>query len=175
MKERKYLLKDKVYFLKQCTYEDIPSHLERVSSYWEQMGMTLPALMEDKLKKSVKGGYAYKVVSEDTGECMAFLYLERIDVGQFFCTTMYMVRKVYIAMIFRYLKRINTRYLFFVPVNHLQEDAITNIPFRNMLSDMEIRIYQATKKYIKIDMNSKQSNTFYKYNYERLGVEEVTG
>ena len=171
--ERKYLLKGKAYFLRNCTYEDIPSHLERVSLYWEQMGKTLPDEMEDKLKKCIDKKYTYKIVSEDTNECMAFLYLERVSTGQFFCTSIFMIRKVFMAMIFRYLRRINTRYLCFLPVNYKDEDAIFNIPFRSMLTSNVVRMYQSTRNFIVIDITAKESNAFYKYNYERLGVEEM--
>lgn len=169
MKERKYLLKGKSYFLKECTYKDIPSHLERVSLYWNQYNMTLPNEMKDQFIKCIDEHHAYKIIEEDTNEIKAFIYLRRGKVSHYFCTSIYFVRKVYISMIFRYLKRINIRYLYFVPIN----SDITNIPFRNMLSSKDIREYQATKKYIRIDMSSDTSATFYKYQYERLGVEEI--
>lgn len=166
--ERKFLLKGKAYFLRECTYEDIPSHLEKVSSYWEQHGIEFPDSIREACKESVKKKYAFKLISEDD-ELVAFLYLKRVKVSEFFCLSIYFIRKVFISIIFHHLKRINIRYLMFTPINTESDE----IPFRNMLSKEAIRDYKQNRQFIRIDMYSEHGSQFYKYQYERLGVKEV--
>ena len=58
---KQYKYRDKYYSIINCTKEDIPSHIERVSSYWTSYGIDFNE-QRKWLEKSVEQTNAYKMV-----------------------------------------------------------------------------------------------------------------
>ena len=60
----KYHYRDKTYSIVPCSKEDIPSHIERVLSYWESTGTNIE-YQKTLLEACIDAGTAIKIVDEN--------------------------------------------------------------------------------------------------------------
>jgi len=71
----KYIYNNKTYTIELCTLEDIPSHVEKVSLYWNR---NEERIQVDRMINAVENGTAIKLVDEDN-ETKVFAYYEQIS------------------------------------------------------------------------------------------------
>lgn len=82
----KYLYQNRQYSVDKCSKEDIPSHIERVLSYWESTNTTI-SYQISLLQSCVEANEAFKVL-DDKGETIGCLYWKGIsgkEAGVYFC------------------------------------------------------------------------------------------
>lgn len=161
-----YMFNNRAYSMLNCTYKDIPSHIERVSLYWKQYNVDIP-YQQNMMEDSIDENNAFQLV-DSNNECKAYIYLTLYKPTKYKCVVMWFERKIYLSILFYFLKQHkNLHYLYFMP--HTKEF----IPFRTMLDDMQVKSFIRHGTPIGIDFYSKKSNNLYKYYFERLHVYEV--
>lgn len=72
-----YFYRNQQYSVVPCSLEDIPSHIERVLSYWETTNTNINT-QKFYLEECVKANEAFKVLN-DKNESIACLYWKGID------------------------------------------------------------------------------------------------
>ena len=75
---KQYTYKGRIYSVVKCVKEDIPSHVERVSSYWPV------EILEDQiesLKDCIENGIAIQLVN-DKGKAQAIIYCLPVKEGE---------------------------------------------------------------------------------------------
>ena len=60
---KQYNYNNKIYTVTNCTLEDIPSHIERVLSYWKSTNTDINQQIE-LLQNAVKSNTAFKVIDD---------------------------------------------------------------------------------------------------------------
>ena len=78
---KQYSYNNKIYTVINCTLEDIPSHIERVLSYWKSTNTDINQQIE-LLQNAVKADTAFKVVDNDNVKAFIYMIKERkINLG----------------------------------------------------------------------------------------------
>ena len=157
--QKQYQLRGKVYTIADCSESEIPSHLERVSSYWGQYIEDLSTQIP-RLKQCIDEGIAVKMLDEND-ECQLACYLlysprDRVIVlGQYFWVT----SNRCMAMLFHWLKYDKKiAMVFFMPFN------MNPVPFQKVVEDKSIRRHNSFHTPLKMDfINGKASKFIDKY------------
>ena len=129
--QKQYQLRDKVYTIADCSESEIPSHLERVSSYWSKSIKDLSTQIP-RLKQCIDEGIAVKMLDEND-ECQLICYLlysprdRVIALGQYFWVT----NNRCMAMFLHWLKHDKgVAMAFFMPFN------MNPVPFKKIVEEM---------------------------------------
>ena len=161
MKSYKY--RNEIYTISQCTVEDIPSHLERVSSYLDTDELISH---EQRMKEAVNCDTAYKLV-DSNGNTKVFAYYEYVDYQivngiALWWTTLRMF--AIFGVWFRSYTDIRDVYI--VPhKNNL-------VSFQFLVTDDSMKGYHFNGTPLILDMYTKKCDRIVKL-YEAMDVEEV--
>lgn len=166
MVEKQYDFNGRIYTVVACTKSDIPSHTERVLSYWEDTGTSI-STQHKLLEKCIEADTAYKVV-DDTGKSMSGIYLDMTSINTANCYFMFLVNKRMLAILFYYLRlTVNLYSVSFKPHDKKY------IPFQFLLTESNIRMFRSLDKPLTIGVCSKRSQILYEDHYLRYGIKEL--
>lgn len=166
MIEKQYKLKNDIYTVTACTKEDIPSHIERVLSYWKATNTSI-STQTKLLELAVEADTAYKVVNSDNEDmCVMYLLAESHTVAQ--CNLLWFVNKRVLAMLFYYL-RFMTEYQTFTFTPHSKDF----IPFRFLIPESSLRIFFTQGTPIEMSVYGSKSQILYEDHFLRYGIEEL--
>lgn len=168
MTEKRFLFKNRIYTVLACTNNDIPSHTERVMSYWESTGTNLDTQLK-LLEEAVEAQTAFKLV-DDQGESKAFVYylLNDSDITACNCHLLYFTDKRMLAMLCFYLRIcacIET--LYFMPHNR------DFIPFEFLVEDYSIRDFYSVSSPLVIRTSSNKIHNLYETHFIGYGITEA--
>ena len=159
----RYEYKGKIYTIEHCTKEDIPSHIERVSSYWKDYGVDFDAQTE-LLEESVEGGNAYKLVDTDDNlyACAYLLPVEpeiaQAVLGWFHTKVAYAIGCFFVRT------ALGLRIITLMP-------HTTNfIPYRFTIDENSIRSFHDLGTPLVIRLHDEKNITLYKEKFRDKGV-----
>ena len=167
--QKQYQLRGKVYTIADCSESEIPSHLERVSSYWGQYIEDLNTQIP-RLKQCIDKGIAVKMLDEN-GECQLICYLSSsprdkvIYNGQCF----WVADNRSIAMLAHWLiydKQVAM--VFFMPFN------MNPVPFKKIVEDMSMRKHNNFHTPLKIDLVKGKANKFMNKYFTLYDIKELS-
>lgn len=155
-----------IYSVVACTKEDIPSHTERVLSYWKETNTSIPTqfkLLEDCIEEDT----AYKLIDAN-GVSKAGIYLQFTKIDEARCYFMFLENKRMLAMLFHYLRTVtNINVVLFTPHDK------KFIPFKFLMNEISIRMWINTGVPIRIGTYSKQGQALYEDHFLRYGIKEL--
>ena len=145
MKQYKY--RNRIYTVTNCTNEDIPSHIERVSSYWLTSNVNVKEQTE-LLETCVKEGIAIKLVN-DKNITQCAIYCLHLKEGEVKSHLLWTKSKKLFTMLAWYLRtHLDIAKIFFMPHNN------TYIPFEFMVTPQSIRRFHSHNAPLVIDLFS---------------------
>ena len=167
--QKQYQLRGKVYTIADCSESEIPSHLERVSSYWGQYIEDLSTQIP-RLKQCIDEGIAVKMLDEN-GEDQFVCYLlyssrdKVIALGQYFWVT----NNRCIAMFLYWLKHDKgIAMVFFMPFN------MNPVPFKKIVEDQSMRKYNNFHTPLKVDLINGKANEFMNKYFKLYDIKELS-
>lgn len=162
MKQYKY--KGKIYTVTTCTKEDIPSHIERVLSYWKANDVDL-AEQTKLLEQAVDEGTAYKVVNED-GEDETAMYCIKSTRHEAQSNLMFINNKRMLAILCHHLRtRVSLKTIYFKP------HSKNYIPFEFVVDDYSIRLFHSHDRPLAIDLFGKKGQRLYEDHFKRHDIQ----
>lgn len=166
MIEKQYDFDGRIYTVVACVKDDIPSHTERVLSYWEETGTSIPTQYK-LLERCIEAGTAYKVI-DDTGKSMAGIYLDMTSINTANCYFMFLENKRMLAILFYYIRlTLNMYSISFKPHDK------KFIPFKFLLTEANIRLFRSCDEPLTIGILSRKSQILYEDHYLRYGIKEL--
>ena len=149
MKQYKY--KGRIYSIVNCKDEDIPSHVERVSSYWPI------EIVEDQiesLKDCIENGIAIQLVS-DKGKAQAIIYCLPIREQEVKSHLLWVRSKKLFAILAWHLRTyLDISKISFMP--HRKDF----IPFEFMVTPQSIRRFHSHNMPLMVDLFSANNREF---------------
>lgn len=161
---KQYELQNEVYSIIACQKEEIPSHIERVSSYWQLSSNNVPTT---SLETSIDTGNAFKVVNSKN-ELKAVVYLYPVFDYTVRGLLLWFENKRMLAMLHHYIQ-FNTEYntIQFIP------DSRDKIVFRFLVTDPSIKQFIETGYPLEITRSSKKTKILYEDHYIRYNIKEL--
>ena len=163
---KQYKLVDRIYSVLSCTLEDIPFHIERVLSYWEETNTDVSTQTE-YLIKAVKAGTAFKIVTSNNTE-LAVIYCNQLR-PQVMQSNLMWLKSKFVFAILNYHFRMyeDIRVIQFMP------HAKNFIPFEFAIKDSSIRTFHSHNTPLVADFYSSKSQYMYEKYFKDINVEEV--
>lgn len=162
-----YELNNKLYTLEYCIEDDIPSHIQRVLSYWEKAKVDIEEQTE-QLKECVASRTALKIV-DSNNETMCCIYFRADDIHTVQCYLLWIGNKKIFSMICFYLRQHSEiENLYFYP--HFMDI----VPFRFVVDEKSIRMYYNNNTPLLINLHSQKSYKMYTFYFERYGIKELS-
>ena len=166
MKDKQFSFEGRIYSVTSCKKEDIPSHIERVLSYWESVKVDLKEQAK-LLEKAIDSDGAFKVVDDEGKDRAGIYYVPRNSMSGD-CYYMFLDNKRMIAMLCYYLRMdVGLTELYFLP--HTKDF----IPFKFLIEDSSIRMFHSYNQPLKIRLSSKKSKYLYEDHFVRYGIKEL--
>lgn len=161
---RQYKYQGNIYSIVDCTLEDIPSHIERVFSYWQSANVNIDE-QRVLLEKAVNEHTAFKLVDEHDNT-MAVIYYIKIAVDSGQSNLLWFKDKRMFAMLCYFLRLgVNIHYVYFMP--HTKN----YIPFEFVVQDRSIRLFHSHNQPLKIDLYSRKSQILYEDHFLAKGIQ----
>lgn len=163
---KQYDYKGRIYLVTNCTLEDIPSHIERVLSYWETANVDVEE-QTAALEKAVNEGTAFKLV-DDNDELQAVIYYTTLKRHKGQSNLLWFKDKRMFAILCYYLRlTANMHFIYFLP--HTKDF----IPFQFIVQDNSIRHFHSHGTPLEINLYSKKSQYLYEDHYLRHNIREL--
>ena len=167
-----YQLRNKIYTIADCSKNEIPSHIERVSQYWSQLDESIEDQVA-RLQQCVDLGVAVKILDEKNKLNLACYTIphpkdKSLHLGQMLWTT----SNRFIALFFYWLHTHKKVYsISFMPIN------IDLIPFIKIVEDMSIQKYYNFHTSLRVNLFKGKANRFVTkyvnlYNIQELPIKE---
>lgn len=155
-----------IYSIARCTLDDIPSHIERVLSYWKSTNTDVE-LQRASLEKAVNENTAFKLVDANNST-MAVIYYTKISPESGQSTLLWIKDKRMFAMLCYFLRLgANIHYIYFMP------HSKSYIPFAFVVQDASIRLFHSHNQPLKIDLYSRKSQLLYEDHFLAKGIQVV--
>lgn len=149
MKQYKY--KDRIYSVVNCSYDDIPSHVERVSSYWP---VEVREGQVNLLKECVERGMAKQVIN-DKNITQAVIYCLPVRDTEVTSHLLWAKGKRMLAILAWYLRvHLDIAKIYFMP--HSKDF----IPFEFMVEPYSIRSFHSHNTPLLIDLFTTKNREF---------------
>lgn len=163
---KQYTLYNNVYSVLPCTVKDIPSHIGRVLSYWEESNVNVAAQSE-YLVKAVLANTAFKVVNQNNVE-LAVIYCNKLK-RQVMQSNLLWLRSKIVFSILTYHFRMyeDIRVIQFLPHDK------NFIPFEFAIKDSSIRTFHSRNTPLIADLYSAKSQLMYEKYFKDLNIKEV--
>lgn len=154
---KRYEYQGRIYSIVRCKDEDIPSHIERVSSYWEEDNVNIDSqylLLHD----CIKNGLSLQLIN-DKGNTQAVIYSQYKGYDNVVSYLLWIRSKRMFGILGWYLRQYEyIKNIFFMPHSN-------DIPFEFVVKPMSIRKFHSHGTPLVIDL--------YSPNNERLGLEPI--
>ena len=163
-----YQWKDKIYKLVNCTKEEIPSHSERVLSYWEQAGEN-PEDHYRAMEISIDSGIAFKVIDNTNKEYLTVYFSYYKDsrqcvLGHVFWTA----TKFALAMGLHHVKNdLEIASIFIMPL------LPNYIPYSFLVDNTSVKLFHAYHQLVIISTQTKKCNDFLRSYFDTDKVKEL--
>ena len=163
---KQYTLYNNVYSVLPCAVKDIPSHIGRVLSYWEESNVNVAAQSE-YLVKAVLANTAFKVVNQNNVE-LAVIYCNKLK-RQVMQSNLLWLRSKIVFSILTYHFRMyeDIRVIQFLPHDK------NFIPFEFAIKDSSIRTFHSHDTPLMADLYSSKSQLLYEKYFKDLNIKEV--
>ena len=156
----------KVYSVVPCTFEDIPSHTERVLSYWKDDSVNIEEQIE-LLNKSIESNKSFKLINENNIELVT-IYCNELKRQVMQCNLQWIKSKTFFSILSYHLRQYeNIRVIQFKP------HSKNCIPFEFILNSSSIRTFYSHNTPLAIDLYSRNSQLLYDNYFKAFSVEEV--
>ena len=150
-----YQLRNKVYTVVDCLEKEIPSHIERVSLYWEQSGTDFD-MQAECMRQSIAEGLAIKCLDEkdeEIGVTYATYYNNSKHI--IYGNLLWVNSNRVLAIFIHYFKTFkDTAKVFFYP--HITHP----IPFEDVVEVLSIRRYHRFNRPLELNMQSGKALDF---------------
>ena len=147
---KQYAYKGRIYSVVKCVKEDIPSHIERVSSYWTADGVDVEQqtrLLED----CINNGIALQLVN-DKGSTQAVIYGLWLKCDDIKSHLLWIRSKKLFTILAWYLREhAYIRNIYFMP------HSKSLIPFEFLVKSMSIRRFYSHNAPLAIDLYSSDN------------------
>lgn len=161
MKSYKY--RNEIYTISQCTVEDIPSHLERVSSYLDTDELISH---KKRMEDAVVANTAYKLV-DSKGNTKVFAYYEQMEYQVVNGIALWWSSlKLFAIFGVWFRTRTDIRDIYIKPHNN------NLVSFQFLITDDSIRGFHFNRTPLILDMYTKKCNKIAEL-YESMNVVEV--
>jgi hypothetical protein len=139
----KYIFRNNLYTIQFCEDKDIPSHIERVSLYWnpEEIEVQRQRMLEAVSKKT-----AYKVVRDDNST-VTFLYYDKVTRDYINGIAVWWLNLRSFFILGHYL-----RFYWGIRNACIVPHKANIVPFTCLVEDMYIERYRKTGKPLIIDL-----------------------
>lgn len=142
---KQYLYKSKIYSIINCTKEDIPVHIEKVSSYWSEQIINL---QEHLLENCINTGLAKQLVN-DKNQTQAVIYGTYYNNRIITSYLLWMRSKKLFSLLAYYLRtKSDITTILFKP------HTMNPVPFEFMVKPSSIRRYYSHNSPLVIDLYS---------------------
>ena len=163
---KQYKLNSRIYSVLPCTLEDIPFHIERVLSYWEETNVDV-TVQTEYLIKAVKANTAFKIVNSNNTE-LAVIYCNKLKPQVMQSNLMWLKSKIVFAILnYHFRMYEDIRVIQFMP--HIKNF----IPFEFAIKDSSIRTFHSHNTPLIADFYSSKSQFMYEKYFKDINVEEV--
>lgn len=144
---KQYTYKGRIYSVVKCVKEDIPSHIERVYSYWTDDKVDIEE-QTSLLLNCINNGRAIKLI-DSTNRTQAVIYFLQVKDGEITSHLLWTRSKKLFAILAYYLRtHLNVAKVFFMP------HSKTFIPFEFMVTPQSIRRFHSHNMPLIIDLFS---------------------
>ena len=163
---KQYLLFNNTYSIIPCTVEDIPSHIGRVLSYWENSNVDIEVQTE-YLIKAVESCTAFKVVNQNNIE-LAVIYCNELKRQVMQSNLLWLRSKIVFAILTYHFRTYeDIRVIQFLPHDK------KFIPFEFAIKDSSIRTFHSRNTPLIADLYSAKSQLMYEKYFKDLNIKEV--
>ena len=164
--DKKFSFEGRIYSVTRCKKEDIPSHIERVLSYWELVKVNIKEQAK-LLEKAIDSDGAFKVVDDEGKDRAGIYYVPRNSMSGD-CYYMFLDNKRMLAMLCYYLRMtVCLEELYFLP----HTDRF--IPFKFLVEESSIRNFYSYHLPLAINLSSKKSHYLYEDHFLKYGIKEL--
>ena len=144
---KQYTYKGRIYSVVKCVKEDIPSHIERVSSYWTADGVDIEQQAQ-LLEDCINNGIALQLVN-DKGNTQAVIYGLWMKCDDIKSHLLWIRSKKLFAILAWYLREhAYIKNIYFMP------HSKSLIPFEFLVKPMSIRRFYSHNAPLVIDLYS---------------------
>lgn len=150
---KQYKMSNTIYTVSECTINEIPSHIEKVFSYWTDTNID-----ENKeyMEIEVREGTTAKITDEEGNLC-ACTYFLRLTPNTARVTLLWFSRKPYAAMLMDYVRtEMNLNKVEFNP-----HTTVDDVPFKFGLNDSTIFRHNVTGSPLVCNMHGTLMNKLY--------------
>lgn len=160
-----YTYRDKEYSIVPCTLEDIPSHIERVLSYWKSTGTDLKTQYE-LLKACVLAGKSFKVITDN--KSVAYFYTKPITKYMYMDVYTWFKNGIALAICLDYVYHYTSmKSVQFLP--H-QRDKVS---YKRLLTKFNLLYYKNSTEPITVDIKNAKITTIYKHYFINKNIQRI--
>lgn len=157
-----YNYDNNIYTVSNCTYEDIPSHIERVLSYWKDTDIDK---QKELLTIAINSNTAYKLV-DINNISKSMIYCVPLQKQTVMSNLFWFENKRMLAMLAYYLTTsTNISKILFMP--HTKD----RIPFSFLVEDTSIRLFHSHNTPLEVDLHSKKSMMLYFKQFKKYNIQ----
>lgn len=163
-----YQLRNKIYSVVDCSVEDIPSHIERVSSYWEESNTDI-WYQSQLMKLAIDEGLALRVLDNTEEERLAiYIVLHRNSEHTANGCLLYTKDNRSLAMALDVYKRDKEiAKIFFMP------HKLPPVPFSDIVEISSIRKYHDFRKPLEVDLQKGKALSFINKYFNLYDIQRV--
>ena len=164
----KYYYRNTVYTIVPCSKKDIPSHVERVLSYWKSTGTDLHKQYK-ALEECVNTKKSFKIINNTSNKLIGVCYWRPLNnKGIYQINYLFYTSGIALGIMIDYFwKHTDAKYDVFLP--H-QFTRLRNI---NWMSEKNVRDFYSKRKYTLIDLHNKSLAKIHKRYFIDKNIKEV--
>lgn len=167
-----YQLRNKIYTIVDCSENEIPSHLERVSQYWSQLPESIESQIA-RLKQCIDSNTAIKILDEKNNlSLVCYTIPSTLDKTAYIGHMLWTTSNRFIALFFHWLHTHKKVYVIsFMPI------SMNPVPFAKIVEDMSMQRYYNFHTPLKVNLSKGKASKFVKkyitlYNIKEIGIKE---
>lgn len=160
-----YSYRDKLYSIVPCSKKDIPSHIERVLSYWKSTGTDIEK-QQKLLEQCVDEGTAIQCISNN--RCYGCLYWKPLNKDINITYFVWFKHGIVLGIGLDYIYK-HTPYKKLCYVPHKRD----KISYKSLLTNINIYTFFNTDNPITVDLHNHYLTKLYKKYFINLGIKEI--
>lgn len=163
---KQFLFNNNPYTVATCVFQDIPSHIEKVLSYWTKANVNIDE-QQLALEQAVDEQTAWKVI-DSNNIIHAVIYCNMLNNRDAISNLLWFENKRMFAILSYFLRlTANIQHIYFLP--HTKDF----IPFKFIVQDSSIRLFHSHNEPLEIDLYSKKSQKLYETHFLKYGIQEL--
>lgn len=162
----KYNYRDCEYSIVPCILEDIPSHIERVLSYWKSTGTNLNKQYE-LLEECVYTNTSFKIIKNST-ETVGYFYCKPISKRVYMVVFTWFKNGLVLSIGLDYIYRYTSiEYVKFLPHQR------NKVSYKSLLTTFNILCYRNSVEPITVDVKNEKITSIYKRYFINRDVKRI--